>query len=600
VKLRVLALGFDGTVAADGGLDGGVADAIREARRAGVLTVLVSGRMLADMRALLPAPDLFDAVVAEGGAVLQIPNGPDPTALARGPDAALIAELRRRNVAHQRGLCMVEAAAVAAPDVLASLHALGSPHGITFDRGRLTVLPPGVSKATGLGEAVWRLRASVHNAVAIGGAEDDQPMLDVCEIGAAVAWGSSALQRSADLVVAGSGPAGVADYIRTLVATDPIVPRRKPDSLHRLRVGTRETGVPVTVETRWRNVLFTGDPRSGKTWLVSLLCERLVLARHAICVLDPEGDYTCLGALPGVVVHRVHRHEDLLAGLQGILRQPALSVVVDLSGLAVDAKPAAVRSLLREVNVLRRELGVPHRVVLDEAHYFLGRHADAEVFDPALGGCYLVTYRSADLEPDVLDACDLIVATRIADRRFAARLVDLVRPPEPASTWVDALANLAIGEAVLLRAHPEEEHGIIRFTLERRLTSHVRHREKYVDVGVPPGREFVFTRDGRPTEHRVRTLREFLDILRVVADDVFAGHLRRGDFHRWIEDVVGDRDLGEGIRGVEGGNATKARETIERAIRERYLHAESEPCDGGGPDGPPAVGSVMQEGPGQW
>jgi hypothetical protein len=48
------------------------------------------------------------------------------------------------------------------------------------------------------------------------------------------------------------------------------------------------------------------------------------------------------------------------------------------------------------------------------------------------------------------------------------------------------------------------------------VTAHVLHREKYVDVGVPPGREFLFTRDGRPTEHRVRTLRELLEVLLAV------------------------------------------------------------------------------------
>jgi hypothetical protein len=110
---------------------------------------------------------------------------------------------------------MVEVDAAAAPDVLTGLHALGSPHGLSFDRGRLMILPHGVSKGSGLTEAVWRLGASLHNAVAIGDTEDDQPMLDACEIGAAVAWGSSALQRSADQVVAGRGLAAVPDYIRT-------------------------------------------------------------------------------------------------------------------------------------------------------------------------------------------------------------------------------------------------------------------------------------------------------------------------------------------------------------------------------------------------
>lgn len=386
VKLRVLAQGFD-AIAVDGRLDHDVAAAIHDARDAGVVTVLVSRGSLADIQALLRAPALADAVVAEGGAVVEIPNGTGPTVLARGPDAALVAELQRRNVAHRSGLCMVEVDAAAAPGVLAGLHALGSPHGISFDRGRLLVLPHGVSKATGLGEAVWRLGASLHNAVAIGDGDDDQPMLDACEIGAAVAWGSSALRQSADHVVPGSGPADVAEYIRALLATETTPPGRIPHPARRLRLGTRENGEPLDTEDRGRNVFVAGDPRSGKTWLVGLLCEQLILMRYALCILDPEGDYACLDALPGVIVHPVRQHEDPFHGcVERILRQPGLSVVVDLSGLATDTKRAAVRSLLRGVDALRRTRGVPHRVVLDEAHYFLHRSEDAGLFDRELGG----------------------------------------------------------------------------------------------------------------------------------------------------------------------------------------------------------------------
>lgn len=143
-----------------------------------------------------------------------------------------------------------------------------------------------------------------------------------------------------------------------------------------MRLGVRETGEPVEMEIRGRNVLFAGDPRSGKTWLVGSLCERLILKRYAICIVDPEGDYACLEALPGVIVHRAQRQADPLSGLEQILRQPTLSVVLDLSLLATEAKRAAVRGLLRRVDALRRTLGVPHRVVLDEAHYFL--HHDDE------------------------------------------------------------------------------------------------------------------------------------------------------------------------------------------------------------------------------
>ena len=587
MKVRVLALNVDRSIAADDGLDARLADAVRDARRAGLMVVMVSGRLAAALEPPLTAAELFDAFVVEGGAVLHMPGSASPTLLARAPNAAVVAALHERGIPHRIGHCIVEADLAAAGDVMGVLYALRSPHGITFDGARLSVLPHGVNKALGVGEAVWRLGASLHNTIAIGCADDDQSLLDACEIG--VPWGSSVLRRVADEDLS-SGTDAVAEYVRKLIDTDPVVPRRERRSGRALRIGTRATGEPVDVEIRLDNVLFAGDPRSGKTWLVSLLCERLILERYALCVVDPEGDYTCLEALPGVIVHRVD-HADPLADLERALRQPALSVVLDLSGLPGEHKADAVRALLPRINALRRAFGVPHRVVLDEAHYFLNRVANPDVFDPGLGGSYLVTYRSGDLAPGVLDACDTIVATRIADRRVAARLLEMADAAAPHAEWIETLASLAIGEAVLLRSTREGDQGIIRFALERRVTNHVRHRVKYADVGVPPGREFVFTRDGRKTEHRVRTLREFLEAIPAVPADVFAAHLARGDFHRWIEDVVGDRDLGKRMRGIEHGDLTSARERIVRAIRDRYLEAEVDRWGRGSADGPAVAGA---------
>jgi hypothetical protein len=94
-----------------------------------------------------------------------------------------------------------------------------------------------------------------------------------------------------------------------------------------------------------------------------------VLKRYSLCVIDPEGDYTHLDALPGVIVYPLPDDKDPFPMLEPILRQPALSLVVDMSTIPPRAKPALVRELLQRVNSLRRSLGVPHCVVLDEAHY---------------------------------------------------------------------------------------------------------------------------------------------------------------------------------------------------------------------------------------
>lgn len=177
----------------------------------------------------------------------------------------------------------------------------------------------------------------------------------------------------------------------------------------------------------------------------------------------------------------------------------------------------------------------------------------------------------------MLNATDAVIVTKVTDRRMAAGLLALLPDFSPSSGWVDTLAGLAIGEALLLPGTPELGNVITRFRIAPRLTTHVRHRQKYLDVVVPPGQEFVFTRQGRATDWRARTLGEFLAVLPQVSEEVFRGHVARGDFDRWVEDVLGDRELGEAIRRIERGDASKARNSILRAVYDRYLGAASSP-----------------------
>src|SRR4029079_1412481 len=103
--------------------------------------------------------------------------------------------------------------ACAALDVLRRLE---QPLVLAFNRGRLMVLPQAISKSTGLRQALTALRVSIHNAVGVGDAENDHDLLDACEVGVAVAWGSPALRSVADEVIDGTGPAAVAEYLRRI------------------------------------------------------------------------------------------------------------------------------------------------------------------------------------------------------------------------------------------------------------------------------------------------------------------------------------------------------------------------------------------------
>jgi hypothetical protein len=68
---------------------------------------------------------------------------------------------------------------------------------------------------------------------------------------------------------------------------------------------TNHLSVPddvFSLAVRGRNVLVTGDAKSGKSWVAGLLCEQLILHGYCVCAIDPEGDYSSLEGLPGVTV----------------------------------------------------------------------------------------------------------------------------------------------------------------------------------------------------------------------------------------------------------------------------------------------------------
>lgn len=110
--------------------------------------------------------------------------------LTHPPSQLLLDELRARQVQIDFGDCIIEADAGAAPKILESIRKLELPLVLQFNHSRVMVLPQGINKATGLREALNTLRLSLHNCVGIGDAENDYAMLDACELGVAVSWGS--------------------------------------------------------------------------------------------------------------------------------------------------------------------------------------------------------------------------------------------------------------------------------------------------------------------------------------------------------------------------------------------------------------------------
>lgn len=571
MKFCILALDYDGTIAEEGKTHPDVLVALQEARAAGIVVVLVTGRILSELRKVVGNLGIFDAVVAENGAVLAFPSG-QTRVLGRPPLPSLIDELCRLKVKFKFGDCVLEADAGDAPRILKAIQKLELPLVLAFNRSRLMLLPQGISKATGLRAALDTLRLSLHNCIAIGDAENDVQLLEAAEIGVAVGWGSESLRAMADEVLPGDGPAAVADYIRRVIAR----PRLSSHGTDRRQVllGQTADGQPLQVAIHGRIILVAGDPRSGKSWVTGLYCEQLILQGYCLCVIDPEGDYGSLEALPGVVVFGGDEPPPRLSDVARALRYPDISVVIDLSQSTHTEKGDYLKTLLPMIAGLRRNTGQPHWVVIDEAHYFLHQPDFRQNVDIELAGYMLVTHRVSNLPPDLLKEVESIIVTQITDPREARALSTMYGLAGEEAEWEALLNGLTIDEAALLPRVDAPERRLRRFNIAGRMTPHVRHRSKYLEVPMLEYHAFVFTCNGNPLGESARTLKEFVVMMARLPDGAIGGHARNGDFSRWIADVFGDQPLASALRKVERrcrrGQVTNLAEALIAPIRERY------------------------------
>ena len=145
-----------------------------------------------------------------------------------------------------------------------------------------------------------------------------------------------------------------------------------------------------------------------------------------------------------------------------------------------------------------------------------------------------------------------------------------------------------MGEAVILPLTEEAQGKARRIRLAPRLTPHGRHLAKYIDIPVPSRSAFVFAGSGGQPADRARTLREFVGIVERTPPPALGGHMRRGDFSRWIADVFGDYPLAKEMQQLEQecrtGNLNDVAESLGRAVRARYEFVEPVPTSTTGQD----------------
>jgi hydroxymethylpyrimidine pyrophosphatase-like HAD family hydrolase len=532
---RAVAVDYDGTLTTDGAPSAAVLDAVAGARARGLRVLIVTGRILSELRAEFPdVMSHCDAIVTENGAALA---GPDISrSLAPPIEPELVERLRSRDVPCRHGDVIVAAKVAHREAIAQALQELGLDHQMIVNRSELMVVPAGVTKATGVDAALDEFGISSHSTIAVGDAENDHALLMVCEIGVAVANAVEPLKRHADVVTSLPDGDGVIEVLAgpLLSGRERVHPAR-----WQLVVGAGAGGAPVTIPSSQVNVLVTGATASGKSHAAGMLAEQLIRLGYSVLVIDPEGDFEQLGQLPGVVVtgghHAVTDPDEIIS----MLRHRSGSVVIDLSQRPRTEVDSLYRRLPALVEASRAASGIPHWVVLDEAHERRNRRSVATMFfTPEHRGYLLVTYHPDDLDEVVRNSVD--IELRLADReRGHATLVRLGTP----------------GEDVVLAP---------------RQTPHRRHWHKYATTQLPRQRGFWFRHaDDRLTGAVATSLAEFHNEISRSDADTLRHHAAGGDFSRWIDAVYGDHELAARVSSVEQAiSVAPGPDAVERARRE--------------------------------
>ena len=557
---RAVALDYDGTLTSTGRLDDTILAALRGLREEKLKVVLVTGRIPWELLEVCPqAEELFDRIVWENGAVVWGARG--SRVLAPPVPAELEEALARRGVALRRGQAILAGRARDAAAALEEIGRLGLEVQIVRNRSEMMLVPAGVSKGTGLFDALGDLGISRHSTLAVGDAENDHSLLGACELGVAVANAVPSLKEAADVVVGEPGSAGLARFLLgpAVMSDEPPEPRRFQAVL-----GTYEDGSPARVPASGVNVLVTGGTMSGKSHLTGLFAERLLALGYSLCVLDPEGDHVSLGRMRGVLT--VGGNEPLLAPeqLPRLIEHRFGSLVVDLSFLDPHEKMAYCRAAIEELSALWNDTGLPHWLFVDEAQVALNlAHEPLEGFNPRRPGTCLTTWLPEHLPQEVLAPLDVILDLGVEE---AADLPEWAGPggvrPGP-------------GQALLSRRGGT---GPRLVTVARRANPHARHLHKYQGKPLPEPQHFYFRAGAGATGRAAGNVEEFHREIRRAEGGVVRHHALHGDFSRWIADVLRDEALAETVRKAERALRHRAsayeieslRTEVLAAIQDRY------------------------------
>lgn len=569
-----LATDYDGTLAHDGIVAPETLAALRRFRDGGRRIILVTGREIADLKAVLPDLSVFHRIVAENGALLHDPATGRERLLGPPPQAAFIDRLHALGVAPLSiGRCIVATWEPQEAKVLTAIREHGLEMQIVFNKGAVMVLPPGVSKASGLEAALGELGLSAKNTVGVGDAENDHSFLALCGCAAAVSNALQPLKDGVDYTLTRDHGAGVVELIERVEAEDA---QLAPLGKHGIAIGQDSNGRTVYLSPTSGHVIIVGPSGSGKSTLATSITEQMVTQALSFCVMDPEGDYYELqhAVCVGSAASPPNIHDALT-----LAQEAQVNLVINSQALTLSERRRLSDRLIHETAMLRQTTGRPHWLVLDEAHEVvpaIRAEGRPDLPSNAPNTIFITMYPEA-LDAEILRAADTLLVFGDNPAQFLQNFVEITGHSLPSEAPRPENGDL-------LMWHPKRAEPPSIVHPRPPLQQHQRHIGKYATGDVGPWHSFYFRGSDGRINRPARNVYEFIEGADAIDDAAWLHHLHAGDYAAWFRDVIHDDGLATDVREIGEDAALTARDSrrlIKRAIWRRYAAPSERAYPGG-------------------
>ncbi|NOK59941.1 MAG: hypothetical protein GFH27_549291n133 [Chloroflexi bacterium AL-W] len=554
---------------------------LSQAKVAGMHIILVTRYTLDDLAMIWPYINTFKAVVAEDGAVIYFPECKRTIMPFGYLDPMLLPRLEKQGIPLTHGEATARTWLPYDAAVLDVLRIFGGGALIEYNNDVVMIQPTGATKGTGLAYVLRELALSPHNVVVCGGDENDRSLFEMAELSIAFADAVPAIRTLADMVLPHTSSTGLQTLIANLSSGQ--IPHHRSQYQHQLLLGHQSSGTPVYLsppQLLHNNIGIFGDSGSGKSWLAGVLVEEMLKQGYQVCVIDPEGDHHSLSSFPHtLLVGGSGARLPPVVDLVELCKHTGMSLIVDLSTCLPTERVAYVVELIHALRLLRHTYGRPHWILIDEIQHFCpfwcadSTQAIVEAMNDQ--GFGIVSYLPNVISELVLN---LLNGMLLLQFDLAEKIATLASHLGTCDTWPSIalqITDLPQGHAwMCFHQSVDDLNGSTLFRSRPRMAPHMRHFHKYLHAILPEAVRFYFCDGtGEYVGFTAANLWEFREALYIVPIDSLQYHSQRGDFERWIREVIRNDDLARQLAKLP------LHELTNTVLRQKLISLVSEWCE---------------------